>query len=413
MKKITLLKTSLAAIIMLTISSCSKNADKSVTQSAQPKVLTEQMMSENGSNPDEIAVREQGNSNAESNVSLDISQRQEHYLYSENNAASGNEIIMYKIKSNGSLQHAGNVASGGKGTGMGLGSQGALALDKTHNFLFAVNAGSNSVSSFKVNGDGSLTLASTENTRGNVPISLSVHDNLLYVLNRGSDNIHGFWIGANGRLSHINGSTRPLSATAVDAPQISFSPKGDWIIVTEKATNIIGTFYVNNNGSINDGIFTASVGPTPFGFDFSRGKFMIVSNAAGGAAGLGSATSYTIGNNGVPVNLNGAIPDNQAAPCWFATTRNGRFAYTTNTASNNVSSYYVDDAGKLYLAQAIAATTDAGPVDIVIAANNYFVYELNGKAGGIGEYHRALMGGLWPIGNMYGLPTSATGLTTF
>ncbi|MEO6639517.1 MAG: beta-propeller fold lactonase family protein [Ginsengibacter sp.] len=410
MKKINFLKTSLAAIIMLAASSCSKNADKSVTQTAQPKVLTEQMMSENGANPDEVAVRERGAVNAETNGSF--MQGQEHYVYTETNAAAGNEIMIYRIKADGSLMHKGNVASGGNGTGMGLGSQGALTMDKKHNWLFAVNAGSNTVSSFKINFDGSLTLAYTEKSGGKMPNSVTIHGNLLYVLNHGSDNISGYWVGADGSMKHIEG-TWPLSATGVDAPQISFSPDGSWIIVTEKATNVIGTFYVNSNGSVNNGIFTTSVGPTPFGFDFSRNKYMIVSNAAGGAAGAGSATSYTIGNSGVPDDVNGAIANNQSAPCWFAVTANGRYAYTTNTASNNISSYYVDATGNLYIAQEVAATSDAGPVDIVVAANNYFVYELNGKAGGIGEYHRTVMGGLWPIGNTYGLPLSATGLTTF
>ncbi len=242
---------------------------------------------------------------------------------------------------------------------------------------------------------------------------MSVYGNKVYVLNRGSDNIHGFWVNAEGKLSHIEGSTQPLSSTLVDAPQISFSPNGDWIIVTEKATNIVGTFKVNGDGSVATGIFTPSVGPTPFGFDFSRGRFMIVSNAAGGAAGAGSATSYTIGGNGVPDDVNGAVPDHQAAPCWFAITKYGRFAYTTNTASNNISSYYVAPWGGLYLVQEEAATTDGGPVDIVVAANNYFVYELNGKGQNIGGYHRMFLGGLKLIGNTSGLPAPATGLTTY
>ncbi len=410
MKKITFLKTSLAAVVLLIASSCNKNADKNLSPAAQPKVLTEQMMSENGTNPDEVAVREEGAGNAE--INGPVTQGREHYLYTETNAAAGNEIAIYKIKSDGSLMHKGNMASGGNGTGMGLGSQGALTMDKTHNWLFAVNAGSNTVSSFKINFDGSLTLAYTAKSGGKMPNSLTVHGNLLYVLNHGSDNISGYWVGADGSMTHIEG-TWPLSSTGVDAPQISFSPDGSWIIVTEKATNVIGTFYVNSNGSVNNGIFTTSVGPTPFGFDFSRNKYMIVSNAAGGAAGAGSATSYTIGNAGIPDDVNGAVADNQSAPCWFATTTHGRFAYTTNTASNNISSYYIDEKGNLYLAQGVAATSEAGPVDIVVASNNYFVYELNGKAGSIGEYHRALLGGLWPIGNTYGLPASATGLTTF
>ncbi len=397
---------------MITAGACSKNGDKNITQQEHPKAITEEMMVENGANPDEASVKE-NSSIASSALDSRISESSGHYLYTESNASERNHILIYKIRNNGSLEGAGTTASGGKGTGAGLGSQGALVLDKNHDWLFAVNAGSNSVSSFKVNSDGSLTLTSTENTDGITPVSVTVHGNLLYVLNRGSDNIHGFRIAGNGKLLSIKESTKALSSTAVDAPQISFSPNGDWVIVTEKATNIIGTFKVKSNGSVNDGIFTASVGPTPFGFDFSRGRYMIVSNAAGGAAGAGSATSYSIGNNGVPDDVNGAIANHQAAPCWFAVTKFGRFAYTTNTATNNISSYYVAPWGGLYLVQGEAAKTDNGPLDIVVAANNYFVYELNGKAATIGGYHRKFLGGLEFMGSQTGLPVATTGLATY
>lgn len=284
---------------------------------------------------------------------------------------------------------------------------------KYHKWLFAVNAGSNSISSFKVNNNGSLTLASTAKSNGKTPVSVAVYGNLLYVLNRGSDHIHGFWIGNDGTLTAIDGSNKSLSGTGVDAPQISFTPNGDWVVVTEKATNIIGTFKVKDDGSAAKGIFTPSVGATPFGFAFSRDRFMIVSNAAGGAAGEGSATSYMVGYNGVPGDINGAVPNHQAAPCWFATTKFGRFAYTTNTATNNISSYYVAPGGGLYLVQGTAAATDAAPVDIVVAANNYFVYELNGKGQTIGGYKRNLLGGLALMGNESGIPAAATGLATY
>ncbi len=128
-----------------------------------------------------------------------------HYLYTESNASEQNGIVVYEVKPNGSLHLDGTTASGGAGTGKGLGSQGAVALDKNHEWLYAVNAGSNSVSSFKVHNDGSLTLAHTESTGGITPVSVSVHGNLLYVLNRGSDDIHGFRIGEGGTLTSYGG----------------------------------------------------------------------------------------------------------------------------------------------------------------------------------------------------------------
>lgn len=413
MKKYNFLKTSMAIAIMFIVGACNKNADKNIMQTDDhPKAVSEAMMSENGANPDEQSITTEGAA-ASGSIESSNSFGNGHYVYTESNEVANNRILVYKISWNGSLHYEGATTSGGAGTGAGLGSQAALVLDKNHNWLFAVNAGSNSVSSFKVNNDGSLTLAHTESSWGTGPNSVSVYGNMLYVLNHGSDNIHGFWIGSGGTLTSIPGSNQSLSATSVDAPQISFTPNGDWIVVTEKATNIISTFRVKNNGSVNPGIFTPSVGQTPFGFDFSRNRFMIVSNAVGGAAGAGSATSYITGSNGVPKDINGAVPDLQAAPCWFATTKFGRFAYTTNTATNNISSYYVAPWGGLYLVQSEAAKTDMGPLDIAVAANNYYVYELNSKSNTIGGYHRKFFGGLEFINSASGLPAAATGLATY
>lgn len=388
---------------------CNKELNKSTNNAAnspQSEADLKAMMSENGNNPDEASISAMQAANSESSA-------EGHYLYTEDNSAGNNGIMAYEIKPDGSLYLKGTTASGGAGTGIGLGSQGALVLSENHEWLFAVNAGSNSVSSFKVNNDGSLTLAHTAKTHGEMPVSVTVYDNMLYVLNHNTDDIHGFWIGADGMLTDISGSDKSLSGTAVDAPQISFSPYGDWIIVTEKTTNIVGTFKVESDGSAAEGIFTPSVGATPFGFAFSRDKYMIVSNAAGGAEGEGSATSYVISGSGVPNDVNGYVRDYQSAPCWFVVAKYGRFAYTTNTAGNTVSSYYISSWGGLYLVQSTAAVTDEAPVDIVIAANNYFVYVLNGVGQSIGGYHRRFLGGLILMGTQTGIPASATGLATY
>lgn len=414
MKKNNFLKASMAVAIMFFAGSCSKNADKDITQNDNhPKTVTQEMMSENGANPDEQSVT-LGNAVSSNNTESSTGYNYGHYLYTESNEAGTNRILIYKIGYNGSLHYEGATASGGAGSGVTLGSQGALVLDKNHEWLYAVNAGSNSVSSFKVNGDGSLTLASTESSGGTMPNSVTVNDNLVYVLNHGSDNVHGLRVTGNGELHQIENSTQPLSGTGVDAPEISFTPNGDFVIATEKATNNINSFKVKNNGSIFPAIVTVSAGLTPFGFDFARdGRFMIVSNAAGGAPMEGSATSYIIRGNGTPNAINGAVADNSAAPCWVAVTKYGRFAFVTNTAANTISSYYVAPWGGLYLIQQLAATTDEQCLDIVIAKNNYFVYELNGKAATIGEYHRTFFAGLKSIGTTTGLPASCAGLATY
>ncbi len=409
MKKIPFFKTALAAAMLFSISSCNKY-DENLQTNQQTEQSMELLMSENGANPDETGLAE---FEGELTTASRYGGRSDHNLYTETNAAGKNEIMVFEVKHNGKLEWKSSTVSGGAGTGKGLGSQGAIVLDKNHEWLFAVNAGDHSVSSFKVRNDGSLKLTHTIASGGKMPISVTVNGNKLYVLNKGSDNIHGILIGMNGKLSDIPGATQPLSGTGVDAPQVSFTPNGDWLVVTEKATNKIGTFKLKNNGSIMPGKFSASTGATPFGFEFSRGRYMIVSNAAGGAAGAGSSTSYIINNNGMPKNLNGAVPSGQAAPCWVAIAKYGRFAYVTNTASNNVSSYYIAGNGGLYLAKGEAAATGMAPLDVVVSGNNFFVYILTAKSNTIDGYHRKPFGGLGSIGSTMMIPSSATGLATY
>ena len=176
MKKVNLLKSAAAFSILLALASCSKNADKQLVQTNPGN--TKDMISESGKNPDEISVTNVGQNN-------NAGRANGHYLYTESNGTGANEILVYKVNNNGSLNHEGSISSGGAGTGAPLGSQGALVLDKENEWLYAVNAAGNSVSSFKVNNNGNLTLAHTENTQGTTPVSVTVHGNLLYVLNRG------------------------------------------------------------------------------------------------------------------------------------------------------------------------------------------------------------------------------------
>lgn len=416
MKKINHFFIGIALLTTFAFVSCNKESGKAVATPDQQTETMASMISENGLNPDEVIMTVSADGTTgltTTNSERDKRNLRGHFLYSESNEAGVNQIFIFQINHDGSLTMQGSTNSGGAGAGEGLGSQGALTLSGDHQWLFAVNAGDNSVSSFRVHGDGSLTLAHTESSAGKKPVSLSIHGDLLYVLNFDSDNIHGFRVGQGGALTHIDGSTKALSGTGVVPPQISFTPNGKWLIVTEKATNKISSFKVMNDGSVAPDHATASTGETPFGFNFGRDDFMIVSNAAGGAAGAGSGTSYRIDGNGIPHDVNGAVPNFQAAPCWVATTEFGRFAFLSNTGSNSVSSYYIAPGGKLFLINKAAASTDNAPADIVVAANNFNVYELNVKSGTIGEFHRTVFGGLKSIGSVSGLPSPVTGLATF
>ncbi|MEO6168109.1 MAG: beta-propeller fold lactonase family protein [Chitinophagales bacterium] len=391
----------LFAATATTFTACQKNLD-SVIPSASPVSSNSDLISEKGQNPDEQIF----------NLDEKLLGPDGGFVYTESNDSVQNEILIFIQEPSGSLTPMGTVASGGAGTGAGLGSQGAVILDNTHNWLYAVNAGSNSISSFKVESDGSLMLAHTADSEGESPISLTVNESVLYVVNAGSDNIAGFSISAGGMLTHIDGSHQQLSTSEAGPAQVSFSPNGNYLYVTEKATSMITKFAVDGNGVASPGSSSPSVGETPFGFEFVRDQIMIVSNAAGGAEGAGSATAYSGINSGNLSDINGAVANNEGAPCWVATTQYGRFVYVTNTASNSISSYYIGMGGSLHLAVSPIAS-GAGPIDIVVSGNNYYAYTLNSADHTIGEYKRTPLGGLALNGTQSNLPAAAAGLAAF
>jgi 6-phosphogluconolactonase len=222
-----------------------------------------------------------------------------------------------------------------------------------------------------------VALTDTVSSGGVLPISLTIHAHLLYVLNAGSGatpaNITGFTVGNDATLSPLAGSTRPLSGDSVGPAQIQFSPDGRVLVVTEKATNLIDTHVVGSDGLTAGPAPQPSFGATPFGFDFDRRGHLIVSDAFGGAAGQSALSSYTVSEGGALSAITPVAPDGQTAACWVVTTKNGRYAYTTNTGSNNVSSYSIAHNGSLTLLAAIAGPTGGAPTDADVSVNSRYL----------------------------------------
>jgi 6-phosphogluconolactonase len=334
-------------------------------------------------------------------------------VFTLSNAASGNEVLQFFRAANGSLFPAGAVSTGGLGSGGSLGNQGALALSGDHHWLFAVNAGSDTVASLRVGDDG-VHLVDVESTRGDLPISVTVHGNLLYVLNAGgTGSIRGLRIGAFGHLSQIHGSSRPLTGSAVAPAQIAFSPNGHVLAVTEKDANKIATYVVKSNGKTAGPKSQVSSGQTPFGFAFGDSGRAYISEAFGGAIGKSAVSSYRVASDGDFSVVSASVPDGQTAACWVVVTDNERFLYTTNTGSASVSSYRIGANGHLSLLHAVAAATDPTPIDLALSRGDRFLYTLNAGGHTIGAYAVGSDGGLSLQFGISGLPASANGLAAF
>lgn len=329
-------------------------------------------------------------------------------VYTLTNAASGNEVLVYDRSSDGSLAFQGSYATDGLGSGAGLGSQSAVILSHNNHWLFAVNAGSNQISSFAVKESG-LELVDTIDSRGIRPISLTTYQDWLYVLNAGgSGNISGFAVEQDGSLSPLAGSTQPVSnGGAGPAPglaQVAFNSHGSALVVTEKTTNLIDTYEVVG-GLAGSPVTHPSEGVTPFGFSFDRHNHAIVSEAASG-----SVSSYTIDGGEFNV-ISSAVVNGQAAACWIAISNNGKYAYTTNAASGSISSYQIAEDGSLTLLNATAGLTGAGssPVDMAFSNNGQTLYALANGAHAISIFQMNADGSLVSQGSV-SVPVGVVGL---
>ena len=334
-------------------------------------------------------------------------------VLTQTNAPAGNEVSVSLRLPNGNLLPFGSYATGGAGTGGGLGSQGALAESGDGRLVFAVDAGSNEVTMFRRLFGVFLWRLDREGTGGTQPTSVAAHGRLVYVLNAGSDTVRGFRRrGAD--LAPIPGAVYGLSQAGAAAAQVGFSPDGAFLVVTERATNRIGVFRVLPNGTLGAGNFQPSAGPTPFGFQFRGDGTLVVSDAAGGAAGASVASSYRILPNGTLQVVSGAVPTNQAAACWIAIPRGGEFAYTTNTADGTLSGFSLDDAGALRLLDPSGVTGDLGaaarPIDFEFTRNGRLLYVLDSGADEIRAFLRTNDGGLVPLATRVTLADGAAGL---
>lgn len=300
-------------------------------------------------------------------------------------------------------------STGGTGTAAGLGSQGALAANRR--YLVAVNPGSSDVTLFRRYGFAFLSRSDVAKTGGVRPTSVDVRGDLVYALNAGSDNLTGFRI-EHGSLRQIGRFS--LSGAGVGAAQVGFDPTGRHLVATERATNQILVYPVRHDGTLGKPTVNKSAAPTPFGFLFRRDGTLVVSEAAGGQAGLGAVSSYEIRADGRLRTISGAVPTKQTAACWIAIPRNGRFAYTTNTGSSSISGYRLDGRGKLTILDADGVTgrlrEGASPIDFDFNTSGKLLFVLDSGNDEVVSFYRDHRGGLHLLPGSLKLPDGAAGL---
>jgi len=340
------------------------------------------------------------------------------HVYVNDNTAGTNTIAAFDRHADGSLtSEAGSpFAAGGAGTGSGLASQGAIQITDYGRRVVAVDAGSNQISVLRIRGDGSLRLQSVVSSGGALPDSVAIHGHLVYVANSGAgdSNYTGFNLGHHGRLFPLAGSTIKLSATAAPA-DLLFNGNGTKLVGTEVGPSVIDSFTVAANGLLHAAQDSplAAQGLGPFGSEFrpTNPDQLFVSNAHNVGAGTGTISAYTDSRNGNLTPIDGSpFADDQTAPCWVEITHNGRFLFTVNTGSGEISRYSIAPGGALTLlgSTPVGQTGGVGAVDARLSPDGRTLYVDESRIGKVGEF--AVNGGNLTelTGSPVSLPAGAT-----
>ena len=361
-------------------------------------------------------------------VSGNLSAQFEGAVYTATNALDGNQIAAFGRNSDGTLSFIDNFLTGGLGStefdgGEGLDpliSADSIITTDDQRFLLAVNAGSDSITSFSINPDFSLTQVSTVDSGGVGPNSLAYNNGRVFVSNIDRDglalgvagttrgepndegNITGFSLSSAGVLSPIPDSTIDLDNRPAD---LGFSANGERLIVSSitagsaalpgpNAANSISVFDVNANGSVG-GLVGSATGTqvgnadgrnlaSAIDFDTTTidgNEFIVVTearefNAAGAPPTLpalqsGSVSVYQLNDDG---SLTTTTDDfatgdataspfadgNQLTACWIDFGADGTTFYVSNAITASVSSFSLNADGSLELIEVVAAEGTSG-----------------------------------------------------
>ncbi|WP_405833857.1 lactonase family protein [Streptomyces sp. NBC_01176] len=342
----------------------------------------------------------------------------DHAVFVQGDELDGNTIHVFKRGGGGELTAVGRYATGGRGGDQldaptdSLASQGSLVYDDRSGRLLAVNAGSGTVTSFRVRGQ-RLTDRQVVRSGGDFPSSIAVSGRLAYVMNAGgAGSVQGFRITAEG-LAPLRGSHRSLGLDNRKVPlfssspgQLAFTPGGGQLVVTTKSANTIEVFPVRQDGRPSRrAVVNHSAGGVPFAITFDRAGRMLVAEAKDS-----TVSTYKVRTDGTLDVVQKPLPNGQKTLCWLE--RAGDFFYGGNTGSSTVTGYRTDRHGRLALitGDGVAtppSATARGVIDLAVTKDESFLYVQNATSGTVEGFRVGGNGSLTKVTTVTGLPSFA------
>jgi 6-phosphogluconolactonase len=278
-----------------------------------------------------------------------------------------------------------------------------IVTNAANTLLFAVNGHSDTVSSFNINSDGSLTLANTSASNGADPVSLGLDETppagtVMTVINQdadpgqtgGSPNATTFFVTAAGDLTPVSNSTLTYPASSLPA-QALVSPSGRFVFVVQfMGGGALTSYDVGAGGRL---VLNDSLLP-------SKGSVFLGATANAkqravyvGLPDVNMVATYTYNSAGV-IAFSHITTNPGLQVCWMTSNKAATRLYTTEINSNSVTVYDITGANftkpKELQHLPLLAGGLATNVKIDPTGSYLYVLGLNDPPGGVGNYLHVL-----------------------
>jgi 6-phosphogluconolactonase (cycloisomerase 2 family) len=373
------------------------------------------------------------------------------HLYMQTNEIQ-NALIHYHRAASGALSEVERCLTGGAGSGTfkpisgqesapnAFEGAGSVVLTPDRRFLFTTNGGDNSVSSFRVEEDGRLTLVDCKPTGNPVEgrsgtaksLAYAPSTGTLFVLHSfGPDHVRLMSVHAEGKLTArperytVNTHDKPnrvstmvvvspnekflFVGTTFDEPIVSTGlyPDGSPILWVQRAGGAfhsiasnapdpdgIAVFPLREDGSLGTARFYDGGGASPFYIAFLHGRpnTFVIGCAVGDGVSMGTIEEdgkVSIGPL-VKIDTSAGVPSEL---CWASISPDDRTVYATNFGYSNISSYHINGSGLEIAcdpacprvpgdgtARALNGTVTSGPSDNWITPDGAYLYQIYGNA---------------------------------
>jgi hypothetical protein len=316
---------------------------------------------------------------------------------------SGNAVVAYSRGPGGALHRTATYSTHGLGGILNgsvvdhTASQGSVRYDGAHGLLYVTNAGSDSITVFRVRG-ADLHRTQVIKSGGTFPVSIARYGNAVFVLNaRNGGSIQGF-VRVGDFLVRVPRWHRELGLNPNATPeftttpgQVAFTADGSKLLVTTKAnTSAVDVFSLSRSGTLSRGpVVDALPGAVPFAMAFDRNGHLLLAEA-----GTNALATFAVRPDGTLRSIATALTG-QAATCWIV--RVGHDVYLSNAGSANLSGYRLTSAATV-AADLGQTATDPGTVDAAASSDHGFLYVQTGAAGIVDEFTIAPNGQLNRLG---------------